>query len=618
MIRLNEWLRRAQTKEEGSALVMALVFMLLLGLAMAALLAFAETSFRHTQSVVEQGMTIYDADGAIEAAIQKLRTNTALGNTGGSCPAFDMSVGNGTTMTVECTPYSGSGGGLGSNVTNTPSLALLTMSHQFIYAGEDGYEQGSNNEIRMRGGVFSNSNVDTAAGGSSSSLVVTGGSINSRLPCTGTISPACTVTTTVTDDPEYASLATATFVNQPVPSCVGGIATFLPGRYTSAGGMTGFICPLLLFPSGVYYFDFQDSGQSNQRVWTLSGSRVRAGAYDTVTQQCTAGAQFIFGGESQWSIQDGQIEMCPQTPVPDGQRISLFGAGSVKRLFPTTAANTGSVQFTPTSSAMELDGSMAAATMTGSSANLRLGGLSAPGLSGKNISAARVIVTHQDVLGASTNFGQVSIGLNLTDARGRTTNVTSGLTENGAVHTDIMELSGTWLSDPASYGASGVTADFSASANSGRTLTERIDGIWLQVIWATPPLAPARGCLIATASASRCNLIMTSNNPGNSMSVTGTVYAPASKFDITLNNVQSQVFSRGVVARAIRSSITGSSTFTGQFFSLTAATGSGVRKVLLVAREPNGTPRIRAVISIDDNTIGNPVSVLSWRVLRGA
>lgn len=599
--------------ESGSALVLALIFMVLFGLGIAALLGFAETSFRHTIAVQEQGEAAYDADGAIEGAIDYLISDPTVGNDGGPCPSFSMDQGSGTTVTVDCSALPGSGAITGPSVTTTPEYAVLTTSHRMQY-DEDGYRQNNNSEFRIDGPVFSNSNL-AVAGGFSSTLVVRNGTVGARLPCSGSISPACSIVTTVEEDPAYASLAPALFVDQPLPPCLAGVATFDPGRYTSADALGRLSCAAFKFPAGVYYFDFADSGPPSARKWTSDGPDITGGTYNASTGNCDAGVQFIFGGESQWEIKDGHIDLCPITPVPDGQRIALYAAGSILRLRSTGAVNENPnfSPFTPTASALDIDGSTSAVTLTGNAngrnSQLRLNGYGTSQLAGSNISSARLIVTHRETPnGAGTRANDATLSLTITDALARTSTFT--LTTDDSLHSDVIQLGSTW-NDPASL--PNVTVEYRARVGAGKNLTEQLDGIWLEIIYANSPLSPATGCLISLSSG--CPLLSTSKNKAASMIEHGTVYAPASRFEISLNNVQEQIFKRGVILRGLTVDITASSSFAGSAISLSTTSNRDKRTVLLVAKDASGRSRLRALVEIGIAPVFK-VKVLSWRVIR--
>lgn len=87
--------------EQGTALVLALLFLSLFGALIAVVLGATGNSVLATQRLREQRAEVYAADGATDGAIQFVRTNTSRGAYGGSCPVFTATVG-GATATVTC------------------------------------------------------------------------------------------------------------------------------------------------------------------------------------------------------------------------------------------------------------------------------------------------------------------------------------------------------------------------------------------------------------------------------------------------------------------------------------------------------------------------------------
>lgn len=87
--------------EAGVALIFALVFLSLFGTLIAVVLGFTNSSVLATQRHREQRAAVYAADGAIDGAIQYVRTDAQRGAYGGSCPGFEAMIG-GVTATVTC------------------------------------------------------------------------------------------------------------------------------------------------------------------------------------------------------------------------------------------------------------------------------------------------------------------------------------------------------------------------------------------------------------------------------------------------------------------------------------------------------------------------------------
>ena len=90
--------RRRGRGEEGSALVLALVFVTVIGLWISAVLSFADTSFRTTRAVARQRSLLYAADGAMDAVIRKVQAE-------GRCEdVYNAPETNGQAVKVDCQP----------------------------------------------------------------------------------------------------------------------------------------------------------------------------------------------------------------------------------------------------------------------------------------------------------------------------------------------------------------------------------------------------------------------------------------------------------------------------------------------------------------------------------
>jgi hypothetical protein len=104
--------RRRATGEEGSALVLALLFLTVSAVVVTALVGFTTTSSRATSALRSARGTDYDAASAMQAAIATIRVGTTQGYagsclTGGYTPAWTL---NNTSrpLRVDCFPQSSS------------------------------------------------------------------------------------------------------------------------------------------------------------------------------------------------------------------------------------------------------------------------------------------------------------------------------------------------------------------------------------------------------------------------------------------------------------------------------------------------------------------------------
>ncbi|MCA1840849.1 MAG: hypothetical protein LC723_11070 [Actinobacteria bacterium] len=632
--------RARGTHEQGSALILALIFLLFFSLIIGAVLAFGDTSIRQTLAISSQRSAVYDADGAVEAAINNIRKNASLGRSGGACPTFTMTDGNGTTTTVTCAGLAGSGasaGGAGSKGIDFPNFSLLTLG-EFPITAEDGISAGSNGTKYLDGDVFSNTNINPNPG----SFTVTG-SVSARLGCTGTITATGTKNCgagSSQPDPGYAPRITVQPPTGTVSSPCGAnhVLTFVPGSFSGTqlnnafNSCPGSANPKMYFPPGTYYFDFTDISGS----WTIPNKATIIGGlangWDPLSlteptvpfpggcRNDVPGTQFIFGKQSRFTTTQAGVEVCAGTNVPaGGQQIAIYGVGPKAYMKPTSATNTGSVSFTVTSSALSIDGATSDVTLTtnGSSGQLRLTGYATSTLvpAGSIIDALILRVAHSE-----TNPGKVTT-LKVTTTVGTTSNVTN-LSPSNPLHEDDLDLTSNFTS---SNFNNGVTVTFGAVRGTGGSdPVVSLDGAQMLLSYHAPGGLPSQtGCILVTAG---CSMITTSGSPN--IGFNGTFYAPGARLDLHLTSTSNQVFGRGAVLRSVVADITPSCACPLAAFQLPQGGGAPAdRKVLFEAKVTQcditsgctTRSRLRSVVIYSDLAGTNPgstVTVTSWSIIR--
>ena len=104
-----------------------MAFLVLFSVLIGVVLTFASTSLLATTQLGSQRNTIYTENGAIDAAITRVRNDTTktVGASGADCGQQVQASGS-TTVTVTCSPVSGSGVPQGS--TQAPGFAILSLS----------------------------------------------------------------------------------------------------------------------------------------------------------------------------------------------------------------------------------------------------------------------------------------------------------------------------------------------------------------------------------------------------------------------------------------------------------------------------------------------------------
>jgi hypothetical protein len=214
--------------ETGASLIIALAMVTLISVALVAALGFASASLNTVSVIGSQRATAYAADGAMQTAVQTMRTNTA-------CPAVNSAaVGNQPAVAVACSVVQAPSGA-------TPPYALWSV-------GNNGTETGINfasttAALQMNAPVASNSTIAVAAGGSLASNY----NVGARSTCSGSItvtSPgvkACGAATSYAD-PAYLSETLPAFTTpNPPPTCTANdaILQFSPGYYSDTADFSG-------------------------------------------------------------------------------------------------------------------------------------------------------------------------------------------------------------------------------------------------------------------------------------------------------------------------------------------------------------------------------------------
>ena len=96
MRRLGGGAERRTPNEEGSSLILALVFLVVVGLLGGALATFTTTNLADTSQLQSVQARDFAAEAAVQVAIQKLRAATPIGSTPGygspACPALAVTV----------------------------------------------------------------------------------------------------------------------------------------------------------------------------------------------------------------------------------------------------------------------------------------------------------------------------------------------------------------------------------------------------------------------------------------------------------------------------------------------------------------------------------------------
>jgi hypothetical protein len=620
------------TGDEGSVLVMALVFLSLFGLSIAAILTFAETGFRTAASVHTTAEQQYSADAAVEGAINAIRKDVGVGKEAAApsecfslvAPASQL---NARPVTVQCQGRPGSGAttaplGGGSLPVNSV-LALPTHA-------SEGVVLSAGASPLVSGDVLSKVSRTVPAG---SSLTVQGSLTCRTASGTGVVTASTTdcpaaVPPTATD-PGYAP----PIVNAPapavLPACTAGpTVTMLPGTYRSAAALnalTGGGCTGKTFhlTPGVYYFEFTDIGTHqwlvNDPTAQVVGGTLTGAVFPDRCDLAQAGVELVFGADSRMAVTAGLLELCP--PLSAGQRVAVRGVAAsttattvTPTLTPAAAAPAGGqLSFTNPGAAAAVDGVTAGVALTCNkcTASLLLDGFISSVPDNAVINSASLQLTHT----RTAPRGSVDVRVVAGDGAVLDQDVTPCVTPCTSVITvDLLPL----LNTPARV--NGLSVLYTAVDGPGAgALSVNIDGMTIALSYMIPRITATSGCAVAIPyaplSATSCAVLRATGGPTARLAVKGTVYAPLAAVDLSVTGQLNAVTQRGIVARTVQLGLTSGAGYGGPTIAMP---GSADRDVLLTALV-GGVPVLRADVKIADGsgfTPGATVSVTRWSVLR--
>jgi len=212
-----------ERREEGSVLIIALIFLTTMSLVIGALVQLASVDLRNTVGTRDHRNTVYAADAAVQSAINTYRQNHV-------CPlATQAPAVNGKTVTVSCSATASTLPGGPRN--NQPPLAVMALTTNPAEVAINGASSAS---TKVTGGVYGGTNIYFPP---SSTLDVTGPayakagcstkSDGTTLNVTATAAggPDCSYSGTYTD-PAYDPLPLPTTTRTPPTCSAGGAPVF--------------------------------------------------------------------------------------------------------------------------------------------------------------------------------------------------------------------------------------------------------------------------------------------------------------------------------------------------------------------------------------------------------
>jgi hypothetical protein len=548
----------------GSALVMAIVFVTVIGIIAAGALSYAAVSLRVSSSRYRPARDrLYAADAAMKTAVAYIASNPSIAQDTGAatCTPATKTFGTvpvtGQPVTVDICPKAGSnsftttGGGSGWGL-----LTLATGSETGLVVS------GS---LKVTGNVWSNSKI---TGGT---LTVLGGTVKAVGGCTGTITvdgvaaPSCTVASAPATDPAY-DLTGVTEAPAPgTGTCntATGVLSLQPGTWNSSNTPESLLgsCSIINLLPGVHYFDSLNWSIKKRVIagklvpgftsaTAVGGACVRGGAVG-------AGALLVLGGTTQISMQSStpSLEVCGlnvnQPSLGRTVKMSLYGpAKNVSTTYTDTltpgANPTGSGWVNPSYARTVGDAVFATYSLAKKSTTNNL----VFGTTTSTFAPPNAIVPlSADVTAWSSTAGdtfKVTV-LNSDGTTACTTGTAGSLTAALAKTTVSLTCTKPITST--------VTARLAVTApNSGSTRTITVDGLVLNYSGPGAAIAMQSGCVI---TANGCSVLSSSGN-GNTFWFDGEVYLPKAKIAVQLPNASAGFTTLGVVVRVLSTTTTGS------------------------------------------------------------
>ena len=385
--------RSCNANDGGFAMIAALLFVLVVGLIMGALLPYAGTGLQESVTARDVRDIQHDLDGAVEAAIGNIRSDAFAGFPGHDCPTFVSPPGaDGRRVEVQCQTAGGF-----IYPTDRPLFAVQTLDGPLVVTGNnktltiagpvainggptdtgDVTLDGPNQRLAGYGPIYATGSCDAA-------VAVVGGEPECDLdpadmpPNSGDpgFSPALSDVPMVVDPPGVCDVDNPRSVVRFEPGYYSETPRPDPATCTGPNHTTWWFSPWQVgavppagdSSPGVYYFDFPDETFANYTAahasFSLGDAAIVAGTpvgWDPLTSDsddvrdlmpgaCDAGStdeddatppasgvQLVFGGPTQLSIAaQNKIEVCASAQT-DGQMIAMHGLGAGDERMPETA-----------------------------------------------------------------------------------------------------------------------------------------------------------------------------------------------------------------------------------------------------------------------------------------
>lgn len=517
-------------KDDGSALIIALVFVTVFGLIVAGLLSFSEVGLRAAASAKSNRERSSVGGGAVDAAINRFRR-------GGPCDDYTAPVGPGGQ------PLYGQGVIVRCVDDNRPASGRATRPvNALLSRGSEGVSTYPGFEQRVVGDVFSNSTVTAGAPLSVQGKVSATGNCNGTIRTTPETDPPtpsrCANTGGGADpaqgrDPDFTKAMSAVPIRRKAPTCSADPAVWLvellPGYYddaTALSAVTNGTDPdcqgkVVWLQPGNYYLDFTFRGGpgtwtiddpsvtvvgGTPRNWSSSLPSPPTAAELAVPGSCrteagSEGVQLVAGGGTHIEVTRGRAELCAE-PSSTDQSTALYGIGPDR---PTHSLEPndwkGVVGFTNPGGATTIaEAPVAAATATLAAGTADAGSITLttfrPGIpDGSLVDSATLRIVHRedgdmDDASKSVKVAAAFSGNTCTAAEAVPVSV-------GTYAERRVDLKACGLTGPRSFADLEITYTAALRAG-GSTAVEDLDGMAVEVAYRVPSTGKPTSVLSAT------------------------------------------------------------------------------------------------------------------------
>lgn len=562
--------------DRGATLVMAIVFVTVIGMVIAGALSYASVSLHASSRVyLPTRDRLYAADLAMKATTEFVKQHPVEGRSlpSGACrdvKAFGSA--NGEPVMVQVCPQGASslttlGGG------SAYGLATLATG------SEVGLDVSGNGGLAVNGNVFANSSVKVAV---NSTLSLAGGVPLASGGCTGRITvegtvvdPAtCATATPPAVDPGYTHGLTAVPAASTGSSCNSGteVATLQPGTWSSAA-LTAAIgsCDYVWLVPGVHHLDNVNWVVKEKVIGGTVSGAIASAPFPGGCVDGAAGAMVILGGTSTITLSGSKasLQVCglsvPQATGP--VRIAVYGptsdlAATVSDTLVPTANPSGS-SWSSAANAKTINGLVATYSLA---KNRTSNTLTYGALSGTVAIPSSLRTLTADVVASTTEAA--TFRMTVRNATGSSTVCT--MASAVALPTPNLGTVRVTLTCSTALVAPLKVLFTATTPNSGGTRTIRLDGLTLSYSVAGAKIAAQSGCVVTPGG---CDVLSTSGTSSLAW-FGGQVYLPRAKVSLKLSSAATAISSEAIVVRVLNVSTAGP-TAIGQVASAYGALNPG-------------------------------------------